>query len=159
MATFNHKNVEIVMDASAKFVFTLSGKEYKKPSLDAAKKFIDKSSATGFSAFNALTIHREGYSDRAVCRVQEHRVTGIRIVGRTRWKKYEFVTPTTQLSFVIEATDENKKLAAEIVAYRNESIRITNEREEVAKEMERRLKRINADNYAMQTLGWPAPNK
>lgn len=144
---FIHKGIKIVTTNEGRFKATLAGKPVETPSLDAMKGRIDKQDKAAFEPFDIIRVEqKDRSSDESKWVIKKDRVIGFTVTGRkTRYseQEYSFKVADSDDNYrysnrrVILATPTNLKVAEELAAHQNETVRIERERKKQREAIEK----------------------
>jgi len=139
-----HKNIEITVTGDGKFKATVGGVEVTKPSVDAMKKFIDKSEKEAFEAFSGIQ-PRNYWPKHDKVKI----INLIKERSRFSFNKFSFVSDNSgSYAWVYADTPENEKLLNEIQAFEKESECLASVRIAELEKMKKGLVIIRADEVA-----------
>lgn len=148
---YEHKGVKIKLDAiNGTFAAPLEGRVRRFPSVDAARKAIDKAALVAFEPF--AVIREPSYEDKKADRSRpfvEDRVIGIeRAKGKKSWSNRDYfilASGRRNVRDVMPDTPENRAAFTAYIQYSLESARIESEREEGLDRLRKAIVKREAD--------------
>lgn len=142
MTNFEHKGTPIELLPSGKFRAVINGMNATAGSLAGIKSKIENAEKQQFKPFKALKEYWNALT--------EVWVVGVKPPRKNSWRAHnEFLLDKgDSCQWLLADTSENRALLAKMRAHKEESKRIDEERRKVFNEMEERLVKLDADEYA-----------